>query len=152
MDEMDESFKDDMMRELGPRAMGWRIGASILSVTVWLAVGIIWLFFYAGGHDFWQNAALFLVSLVALAGVNAAMWVGAGMKARSRIRGEPTRARSVASAATGIAWLLGIAVYFYYYAGDFTLYQDLGVILLSFVLLAGANLVIHARSAARWCN
>jgi len=150
--DMDETFKEDIVRELGPRAIGWRIGVSILSVTAWLALGIVWLFFYADGISFWQNVALFIVSLVALAGVNAAMWVSAGVKAKSRMRGEPTSRRSMASAATGVAWLLGIALYLYYYAGSLTLYQNLGVILLSFVLLAGANLVIHARSAASWCN
>ncbi len=149
---MDASFKDDMIKELGPRAVGWRIGASILSFTIWLAAGIIWLFFYAGTISFWQNVALFIVSLIALCGVNAAMWVGAGMKARSRISGNRTRGRSIASAATGVAWLLGLAVYFYYYAGGLTLYQNLGVILLSLVLLAGVNLVIHVRSAPDLCH
>jgi hypothetical protein len=146
MTNMDESFKDEMLRELGPRAIGWRIGASILSVTAWLAIGIVWLFFYAGDLSLWQNAALFIVSLVALAGVNAALWVSTGMKARSRLREEPVRGRSIASAAVGVSWLLGLALYLYYYAGSMTLYQNLGVVLLSFVLLAGANLVIHARS------
>jgi len=149
---MDASAKDDMIRELGPRAVGWRIGASILSFTVWLAVGIIWLFFYAGTISFWQNVALFIVSLIALLGVNAAMWVGAGMKARSRMNGERTRGRSIASAATGVAWLLGLALYFYYYAGSLSLYQNLGMILLSLVLLAGVNLVIHVRHAPEWCH
>ena len=152
MDQMDASVKGDMMRELGPRAVGWRIGASILSFTVWLAVGIIWLFFYADSISFWQNVALFIVSLIALLGVNAAMWVGAGMKARSHRLRKSTRGRAIASGATGVTWLLGLALYFYYYASSMSLYQNLGVILLSLVLLAGANIAIHVRSAPEWCE
>ncbi|MGD1060968.1 MAG: hypothetical protein ABR879_05880 [Methanomassiliicoccales archaeon] len=152
MEDMDSSVKDDMMREIGARGMAWRIGASVFSVTLWLAFGIVWLFFYAGSYGFWQNVALFIVSLIVLAAVNASMWISVGMRARAHVRGEWTDRRSIASAVTGVAWLTGLAAFLYWYAGSLTLYQDLGVFLLSLVLLAGANIIIHARSVVWWHN
>jgi len=41
----------------------------------WLAFVLLWLAFYAGDFDFWQNAAMLFASATMAIGITAVMWV-----------------------------------------------------------------------------
>ena len=45
----------------------------------WLIFLIVWLFFYAGDFDAYQNLAIFLISLLVLGAINVITWVPWGL-------------------------------------------------------------------------
>ena len=120
----------------------WRVGVSLLVVFGWLAFVIIWLFFYAGDFDVWQNIAVLLVSIIIGIGILAAAWASWGIKYASRFGGDgaeckkPTGA-SVVNAIAGIGWLIFLIIWLFYYADDYSGYQNLAIFITS-VLVLGA--------------
>lgn len=57
------------------KGVGKRIAISIISIAGWLIFLILWLFFYASNFDVYQNIAIFIVSLLILAGINGITWI-----------------------------------------------------------------------------
>ncbi len=62
--------------------MGWRVGVSIVSFFAAMIAGILWLFFYAGEFNVYQNIAVFVVILLAFFSIMGATWSSWGMKQR----------------------------------------------------------------------
>ena len=74
------------------------VAVSIVAALGWLVFIIIWLFFWAGGLNIYQNIAVFLASILALAAVVGPMWAYWGMRHGWREwdgdrRAEPERRR-----------------------------------------------------------
>jgi hypothetical protein len=67
--------------------MGWRVSASIMLGIGWFAFFILWLFFWAGGYDIYQNLAIIIVSIIVVIGALAAMWASWGLKMAAQIEG-----------------------------------------------------------------
>jgi len=63
-----------------PEGMGWRIGVSIVTFFGALISVILWLFFYAGGYNAYQNIAVVVVILLAFIAIMGATWASWGMK------------------------------------------------------------------------
>ena len=125
------------------RGAAWRIGASILTVTTWLSIGILWLFFKADDYSFWENLGLLIMSVLVLAATNFAIWVGFGMRyIPSRMKGR-SAARTTAKAVTAIAWVSVLAYYLYTYAGSFTIYQNLAIFLAMIAIGGGVSAVLN---------
>ena len=132
----------DGMKVLATKGLGWRIAASIIVFFGWLAFLILWLFFYAGEFDVFQNIAIFIISILIGIGVLAAVWASWGIKmARSQGWEKPKEIRPkwpiAVSAVTGIGWLIFLIVWLFFYASDFTGYQNLAIFLLSLLVLGG---------------
>lgn len=53
---------------------GWRVSLSIIAAVGWLIFLIIWLFFYASGYNVYQNLAIIMVSVVAIAVIESLLW------------------------------------------------------------------------------
>jgi hypothetical protein len=129
-----------------PAGMGWRISMSILSVFVWTAFIITWLFFLASDYSIWENLGIFLLSLVVFIGANAAVWVPFGM--RYAPEGEFRKAhvgKSVVSVIIGIAVCAFLVVWLLTQADGYTIYQNLAVILASLVIGGGLHAAVSAR-------
>jgi hypothetical protein len=60
--------------------MGWRVSVSIISFFGLLIFFIIWLFFYAGTFNIYQNIAVVIAAILVFVGVNGAAWAPWGMK------------------------------------------------------------------------
>jgi hypothetical protein len=60
--------------------MGWRVGVSIVAFFGALIAVILWLFFYAGGYNAYQNIAVVVVIFLAFIGVMGATWASWGIK------------------------------------------------------------------------
>ncbi len=61
------------------------------------------------------------------------------MKNRSRSFGGYFKWRTILSIATGFGWLIFIVIWLFFYASDYTGYQNLGVILASIIALSVLN-------------
>lgn len=58
----------------GQKWLGWRATGSIVVWAIWFGFLIIWLFFFAGDKDPFQNAAIIIISLVLVGGLSAVFW------------------------------------------------------------------------------
>jgi VIT1/CCC1 family predicted Fe2+/Mn2+ transporter len=72
-----------MEHTMGPEGMGWRVGVSIFSFFAAIIAVIVWLFFYAGGYNVYQNLAIIVVIFLAFVAVMGAIWASWGMKQRN---------------------------------------------------------------------
>jgi hypothetical protein len=68
--------------------MGWRIGVSIVTFFGAIIVAILWLFFYAGKYNAYQNIAVLVVIFLAFIAIMGGMWASWGLKQSSWWRGQ----------------------------------------------------------------
>ena len=68
---------------MGPEGMGWRVGVSIFSFFAAIIAVILWLFFYAGGYNAYQNLAIIVVIFLAFVAVMGAIWASWGLRQRN---------------------------------------------------------------------
>jgi len=66
-----------------PEGIGWRVGVSIFSFFAAIIATILWLFFYAGSYNAYQNLAIVVVIFLAFVAVMGAIWASWGLKQRS---------------------------------------------------------------------
>ncbi|TAL47147.1 hypothetical protein EPN87_03715 [archaeon] len=58
----------------------WRVSLSIIVFFGWVIFIILWLLFYAGGFNVYQNIAVILVSILVGMAILAASWASWGVK------------------------------------------------------------------------
>jgi len=63
-----------------PSGIGWRIALSIISFFGAIIAVILWLFFYAGGYNAYQNIAVIVVILLAFIAIMGASWASWGIR------------------------------------------------------------------------
>jgi membrane protein YdbS with pleckstrin-like domain len=73
-----ESIMNNSPKE--PEGMGWRVGVSIVTFFGSVIAVILWLFFYAGSYNAYQNIAVVVVIILAFIAVMGATWASWGMK------------------------------------------------------------------------
>jgi hypothetical protein len=56
-------------------SFGSRVAGTVAVGFGWLAFILLWLAFYAGNFDFWQNLAMFIVSVIVAIGIVAVIWI-----------------------------------------------------------------------------
>ena len=79
-----DDIDEEMMMEPGFRG---RVALSIIVGIGWLIFLIIWLAFYAQDFNVYQNIAIFLVSILAVAAILGSAWAHWGMKFGSKFKG-----------------------------------------------------------------
>jgi hypothetical protein len=125
------------------RGMGWRISASMMSGILWLISLIAWLFFAATDHSIWENLGVVLTSLLALVAINAAIWLPFGLRFGQKDEGERYwTLRGAASGTIGLGVAISLIAWLFLYADDFSIYQNLAVLLIVIVVAGGLNAVI----------
>jgi len=72
-----------MEHTTGLGGMGWRIGVSIFSFFAAIIAVILWLFFYAGGYNAYQNLAIIVVIFLGFIAVMGGIWASWGLKQRN---------------------------------------------------------------------
>src|SRR5512137_1732186 len=148
--EKTSEYYPEILREKG---FGWRVGASIFIVFGWLAFLIIWLFFYAEDYGVFQNIAILLVSIIVGIGLLAGMWATWGIlyAATHKVGHEQhmhmmSKWSSIVSAIAGIGWVIFLIVWLFFYAGDYTGYQNLAIFITSVLVLgavSGSAWLVH---------
>jgi hypothetical protein len=121
--------------------IGWRVSLSIIEAMGWLIFLVIWFFFYAQTLGFYQNIAVFVLSVVILALVEGFTW--APMWWDPEIAGF---GRSVAlQAILGLVALVFAFVWLYFYADSMSLYTNIAIIIIPIAVYSLAQSV-----AQRW--
>jgi len=142
-------YYPEILKEKG---FGWRVGASIFIVFAWLAFLIIWLFFYASEWDVFQNIAIFLVSIIVGIGLLAGIWASWGIRyASTHKKTEPSmkmksKWSTIVSAVAGVGWLIFLVVWLFFYANDYSGYQNLAIFIASLLVLgaiSGSAWLVH---------
>jgi len=130
------------------KGMKRRVTASAVSALLWFGAVIAWLFFLADGYSILQNIAALMLSVVALAIVNVAVWMpfARNMGDLSDI-GCGTERHGAVKGALALAWLVAIGLWLFLYAGDHSIYQNLAVLLLSPVPMAAACMLLDRWAA-----
>lgn len=140
----------------------WRVGATILLGVGWLSFVILWLFFWAGSYDVYQNIAIVAVSIIVVLGLLATMWAPWGIRYARDYEGKDLRLRSewrrffgwrgIASTIIWAGWLIWLLIWLYYYAVGFNVYQNLAIFIVSLLIAGGVSGAIWATVGrkARW--
>jgi len=63
-----------------PGGIGWRIAVSIVTFFGAIIAVILWLFFYAGAYNAYQNLAVIVVILLAFVAIMGATWASWGLR------------------------------------------------------------------------
>jgi hypothetical protein len=106
---------------------GWRVSLSIIIAIGWLIFLVIWLFFYAGGYNLYQNFAIFMISIAVMAVVEGLIWKPLWWEL-----GKPQRMRGVAfTVVAGAAIIVFLFFWLFFYAGSYTLYQNIAIVALA---------------------
>lgn len=121
--------------------MGWRVSLSILGGVGWLVFLLVWLIFYAADFSGYQNVAVVLLSLLAVAGLLGVPWTiwGWGRKPEEiRMMKTPGfRWRVVFSAVSIPAALLFLVGWLYFYADGYSIYQNIAVFIIALLIAGG---------------
>ncbi len=140
------------MEVFGTPGFAWRVGLSIFVVFGWLAFFIIWLFFYAGDYGVFQNIAVLLVSIIIGIGTLAAAWATWGIKYASKFGGQgmqwtKPKGAWILNAVAGVGWVIFLIIWLFYYADDYSGYQNLAIFILSLLVLGA---VTSSAWVVRW--
>lgn len=125
------------------KGMSWRVTVSAVSALGWFGFVITWLFFLADDYSVLQNIAVLMLSVVALAIVNVSVWLTFAQsmgELKDIDCGEGKH--GMAKGALALVWLVAIGVWLFWYAGDYSLYQNLAVLLMSIVPVAAAGMLL----------
>lgn len=119
---------------------GWRVGLSILIVFGWLAFLILWLFFYADDYGVFQNIAILLVSIIVGIGLLSAFWVSWGLRYAGQFKDQDCKMEKstltwVANTIAGLGWLVFLIIWLFFYADDYSGYQNLAIFMASLLVL-----------------
>jgi hypothetical protein len=126
----------------------WRAVLSIVTIFGWLAFLVLWLFFLTPQLGFAQNVAVFLLSLLILIAVLLVTWITWALKFPHPIPPQGpgyipfaphSRLRSGVGGLSVITWLTFMVIWLFFYAGDFTLYENFGIFLASLLVVTGVN-------------
>ena len=63
-----------------PFDIRWRMIITFILGFGWLAFLIVWLFFYAGDFNIYQNIAVFILSILVLGGAIGGIWMLFGIR------------------------------------------------------------------------
>lgn len=148
----DVTVSDEEKEIFRTPGFAWRVGLSILVVFGWLAFVVIWLFFYADDYDVFQNIAIFLVSIIVGIGILAAAWATWGIRYASRFGkygAECSKPKGtwILNAIAGLGWLIFLIIWLYFYAGDYSGYRNLAILITSLLVLGA---VTSSTWVVRW--
>lgn len=142
-DDWDEDFEEKRFTYRKPSRWKWRTVLSIVSGFGWLIFLVIWLFFYASDYDIYQNLAVFFLSIFVVFLINGVTWKSFDKR---------HKLRSAVSIIFGLLWFAFLVYWLFFYAVDYSLLENIGVFILSLLVLGALNSVlwIPGKSGISW--
>jgi hypothetical protein len=147
-DNCDGVTADQWMKMKGEGAV-WRITLSMASAFGWLAFLILWLGFYAGDYNAYQNIAIIIGSVIGLVAINAIVWMTLAFRMAREEGSWHPRGAEVVTAVAGIAWAVFLVVWLMLYAGDYSIYQNIAVFLVSILAVGAVSAIAHTVNHVR---
>ena len=135
-----------MEKECKPQPPGWKVSLSIGMGIGWIVFVIIWLAFFAGneayGFSGYQNFAVILLSILVVILVLGGSWASWGMKqipkeGKEMMKMAGFSSRVVVSIIIPLALMVFLIIWFFSYAEDFDLYQNIAVFIVSILIIGG---------------
>ncbi|MDW5561734.1 MAG: hypothetical protein SA339_00790 [Methanomassiliicoccus sp.] len=130
----------------------WRAVLSIVTIFGWLVFLVLWLFFLTSQLGFAQNVAVFLTSLLVLMAILLVTWVTWALKFPHPMPQQGpgyipypryARLKSGVGGLSVIIWLTFLVIWLFFYAGDFSFYENMGIFLASVLVVAGVNWAVN---------
>jgi hypothetical protein len=122
--------------------LGWRVSLSIVAGIGWLIFLIMWFFFYALGFTLYQNIAVLIVSMVAVAVIEGLTWVPMWWQPDT-----PGFKRLVSlNIVLGALIAVFVFIWLFFYAEGFTLYMNIAFIVIPLTFWG----VLQSVTRRRW--
>ena len=100
---------------------------------------IVWLFFFASDYNIYQNLAVVLV-LVIIGSVANRLLNGneiCGNGWDLQMGASEMGWRAAISAVTGMGWIAFLIAWLAFFAGDYNIYENLAIVLISILVMGG---------------
>ncbi len=134
--EIEEEVRTKRRRSRRKRTKTQEYG-SLVSMIAWMAFLLIWLFFFASGYGIFENIAVALIALFIVVALNAVAWIP--------IHEGGWRART--SAVSGIVWIIFLIVWIVFFAGDYGIYENIGIGLATLLIIGALNVLLWVPTA-----
>jgi hypothetical protein len=121
--------------------MGWRVSLSIVEAMGWLIFLVIWFFFYAGILRFFQNIAVFAVSVAILGILEGFTWRPTWWDRKIPGFGRAVALQSV----VGVITLVFAFYWLYFYADSSSLYTNIAIVIIPLTVYG-----LAASISGRW--
>ena len=145
---IDDRWEDDWPGGQVEAGMGWRVSVSILGGVGWLVFLLVWLLLYASDYSGYQNVAVLLLSLLVIGGLLGIPWTIWGWRRKPEevrmMNMKGFRWRVVFSAVSVPVALLLLIVWLYFYADDYSIYQNIAVFIIALLIMGGLQGAVWA--------
>ena len=139
----------ETLKKMNSLGMAWRASVSAISALSWLGFFILWLAFYAGDYNAYENIAIIILSVVVFVALNVAVWVPFGIKFAGDEPKHKTTGADIVAIIAGVAWLAFLVIWLLMYAGDYDVYQNIAVFIVSLLAFGGISAAAGAIGKAR---
>lgn len=121
---------------------GWMVTLSIGMGVGWLIFLLLWLAFFAGDYNIYENFAIILISILIVFIILGGSWASWGLKqipteGKEVMRVAGFTSRIVVSIVVPFALFIFWIIWFFFYADDFNGYQNIAIFLVSLLALGG---------------
>jgi len=122
--------------------LSWRVTLSIIVGVGWLIFILLWLAFYGTGYSGYQNVSIFFLSILFIAIIMGLTWMSWHFKHQTKIEREMWQTKGFKSRvrlSVILGFILGIfnIYWFWSYAVDFSVWQNIAVFIVSLLVIGG---------------
>jgi len=147
-----------MVREGKLQPPGWKVSLSIIMGIGWIVFVIIWLAFFAGNETYkfsgYENFAVILISILVVIMVLGGSWASWGINQIPK-EGKEIMKTAGFSSRVGVSIIIPLAlmifliIWFFFYANDFDIYQNIAIFIVSILVMIGIMAAIWAPSGMK---
>jgi len=122
--------------------LSWRVTLSIIVGVGWLIFLLLWLAFYGTGYSGFQNVSIFFLSILIMTIILGIPWISWHFKHQTEMEKEMWKSKGFKSRvrlSVILAFVLGIfnIYWFWNYAVDFSVWQNIAVFIVSLLVIGG---------------
>jgi hypothetical protein len=123
---------------------GWRVSLSIIVGIAWLIFLILWLFFFAVGFTFYQNLAIFVISVAAVGLIEGLTWVPMWWQSETPGYGRMVSINIV----LGVIVSVFIVIWLFFFADKYGLYENFAIIVVPLTIWG----VVQSATRRKWAK